>query len=167
MYTYMYMYMYMYMNMYMYNQIKIRPGNLYQGVISLERPCTSTRRIKKVSCLFLSFPMLCCVVWCMCVRCVCAASVGVVSLISFILSSLLLSLLLSSLLLFFSSLSSSLSPPSSLLSFFLAAGRCITEKAVDLPQRVHVLLLTTISSRFSHVDVTQHVKKCLKLRREA
>ena len=38
--------------------------------------------------------------------------------------------------------------------------------AADLPQRVHFLLLAAVSRTFSHVDVTQHVKKCLKLQRE-
>ena len=46
--------------------------------------------------------------------------------------------------------------------------RCITEKAVDLPQRVYRFwLFATVSSNFPHVDVTQHVKQCLKLQREA
>ena len=100
-------------------------------------------------------------------RCVCAVSVGVVCLYLFRLVFSPRSLLLSSLHLFFSSLSSSLLL-FCLFCIFLAAGRCITEKAVDLPQRVHLfLLLAAISSTFSLVDVTQHVKKCLKLRREA
>ena len=46
--------------------------------------------------------------------------------------------------------------------------RCITEQAVDLPQRVYrLLLLPAVSSNFPHVDVTQHVKQCLELQREA
>ena len=46
--------------------------------------------------------------------------------------------------------------------------RCITEKAVELPQRENrFLLLAAVSSNFPHVDVTQHVKQCLKLQREA
>ena len=41
------------------------------------------------------------------------------------------------------------------------------KKAVDLPQRVQfVLLFAAVSITFSHVDVTQHVKKCLTLERE-
>ena len=46
-------------------------------------------------------------------------------------------------------------------------GRCITEKAVDLPQRVHFLFLAAVSDTFPQVDVTQHVKKCFKLQQEA
>ena len=63
--------------------------------------------------------------------------------------------------------------PSSLLSlrsflFFLTAGWTLNHrKAVDLPQRVQFLLLAAVSSTFSNVDVTQPVKKCLKLRKEA
>ena len=40
--------------------------------------------------------------------------------------------------------------------------------AVDLPQRVHLFRSSLqFKALFSNVDVIQHVKKCLKLQREA
>ena len=40
--------------------------------------------------------------------------------------------------------------------------------AVDLPQRVHIIRFSLqFKALFSNVDVIQHVKKCMKLQREA
>ena len=108
---------------------------------------------------------------CACVRCVCAVSVGVVCLYLFRLVFTPLSLLLSSLHLLFSSLSYSL------LLFCLFCFFCNFFSLLDAVSQkkpltfhnvsIFFLLLAAISIPCSHVDFTQHVRMCLKLRREA